>query len=138
MNKSTTILLAGSACIAIATLKVEASMSVPGEECTTVALSETARGNQDTYRPVSYVWSIADEDVPPTSYEYRDRSRDLDRERKLGRSRDERGEDSRRSTIQGGPGVQHNGRVLGAKKSGDEATRETSSGEGGEDRELPE
>lgn len=137
MNRSTTLLLVGAACIATATLNAEASMSVPGEECTAIVISETIRSNQAIHRPVLRLWPVIDEGAP-LPYEYRDRSRDLDRERKLGRSRDERGEEVRRSTIQGGPGVQHSGRLVRTRESGDESTRETSSGEEGEDLELPE
>lgn len=43
---------------------------------------------------------VLDQAIAP--YEYRDRSRSMQRDRKWGRSRDERGEDSQRSSIRSG------------------------------------
>lgn len=133
---SATICLAGSACIVTAALQVEASMEEPAVKGTASSLSATTCGSQDTHRPIPSLWSMADEDVPPTSYEYRERSRDVDRARKLGRSRDERGEDFQRSIRLDSTWGEHNNLSSGQSGPGEsvgDTKNEKFSGEKEED-----
>lgn len=136
MKWSATIGVACSACIVTAALQAEASMEAPGEKCTTSILSETTRDSQDTYRPIPYVWSMSDNDAPPISYEYRERSRDVDRARKLGRSREERGEDSQQSISFDSTWGEHNNLLSGQSGPGesvDDTKNQNSSGDKEED-----
>lgn len=133
---SATICLAGSACIVTAVLHVKASMEEPAEKSTTGILLATTRDSQDTHRLIPSLWSMADEDAPPASYEYRERSRDVDRARKLGRSRDERGEDSQRSIRLDSTWGEHNNLSSGQSGPGEsvgDTKNEKFSGEKEED-----
>lgn len=129
MNRFAAILLVGSPCIATATVKVEASVLVPSDQYATMDPSEVAHSGQDFCHPFPHVWMMANEDAPIPLYDYRDRSRAVDRGRKQGRLRDERGENSQRSSTRGGTWRQINSEPSNQGESADDDEHEGSFGE---------
>ncbi len=104
-------------------LRSEGLRSVPGEQGSSRAEVLIGCPGHERSLLVPVLWAMEDEDRQP-SYEYRDRSRDddMDRARKFGRSRDERGEDSQRSTIRGGARA-HGGRYRSDPEESADARR---------------
>jgi hypothetical protein len=88
----------------------EVLMSTTCEQPLTTDVAKAISKPWDTRCPVPVVpwWTVSDEDSQ-SPYGYRDRSRDTERNRKLGRSRDERGDDSQQSIIRGGAWTESNG-----------------------------
>ena len=108
----------------------EALTVVPDEQGSSRAEALSGCRGDDRSLLVPALWAMEDEDRP-SPYEYRDRSRenDMDRTRKFGRSRDERGEDSQRSTIRGGARVQGSRHRSDQGDSADSRKNERSSDE---------
>jgi hypothetical protein len=100
--------LAGLPFIITTPLKSEVPTLIAGEQCQAIDLGEVSNESQDAHRPGSHLW-LMDEENEPSAYDYRNRSRDTERNRKGGRSRDARGDDAQRSIIRGGAWTESNG-----------------------------